>query len=353
MANSYSLDIFSEENIRKTVLPRYDLEDAEIFRVKFKNTDKQRAVYRVNDSRRSYCLKKIYFDERELLFVYSAIEWLYRNDINVPRILPNSSNGRFVNYNNMLFILTPWIEGVKCDYNNKIHLNKVCQNLALAHNRCNNFVPIKNSANRVGYKDFYYELNKHFNRLLVNSNLAFKHNDTFSKIYLEYFNQGVELATSSCKMLSSLNQSNLSTSLCHNDYVNKNIIFDNYENVWVIDFDKCRMDFSIHDFAYFFRRLLKRDETNWSIDTAIKCLQNYEDIRAITLDDYKYLFGYLAFPQRYWKISRDYYRNINKCNKRAFIKILEKSVRNFEAQNNFVQDFKLYIEDKFNCTLKS
>lgn len=349
--NSYALDIFSEGNIRKSVLPHYNLEDSEIFRVKFKNTDKQRAVYKVTTSEDSYCLKKVYFNERELLFVYSAIEWLHRSDIKVPRILPNINNGRFVNYNNMLFILTPWIEGDKCDYNNKNHLDIVCKNLALTHNRCNTFFPIKNSANRVGYKDFYYEINKHFNRLLVCSNLAFKHNDTFSKIYIENFNDGIDLATSSCKVLSSLTLDNLSISLCHNDYVNKNLIIKNDDEVWVIDFDKCRMDFSIHDFAYFLRRLLRREETKWDINITIDCLKSYESIREINLDDYKYLFGYLSFPQRYWKISRDYYRNIYKCNKKAFVKILEKSVRNFNNQRQFVNEFKSYIDDKFNCNL--
>lgn len=55
--------------------------------------------------------KKVYYDESDLLFVYSAVEWFYRNGIRVPRILPACDGNRFVNYNNMFFILTPWIQG--------------------------------------------------------------------------------------------------------------------------------------------------------------------------------------------------------------------------------------------------
>ena len=46
---------------------------------------------------------------------------MHRYNIKVPRILPTLENNRFVNYENMLFILTPWIEGCKCDYDNPIH----------------------------------------------------------------------------------------------------------------------------------------------------------------------------------------------------------------------------------------
>jgi CotS family spore coat protein len=351
VANTYSVNIFSEENIRKEVLPYYDLKDAHISNIKFKDTDKQRAVYKVDKEGHSFCLKKVYFNENELLFVYSSIEWLFRNGIHVPRILPNNSKGRFVNYNDMLFILTPWIEGDKCDYDNKIHLKNVCETLAILHNRSSNFVPIKNSSNRIGYKDLYVETNKHFDNILVTSNLALKYKDRFSKIYLENFDYALNLATRSCKILATLNLDNLNISLCHNDYVNKNIIIDKKAEVWLIDFDKCRMDFSMHDFAYFLRRLMKREETNWDFNIAIECFNYYNNYRKIDLDDFKFLYGYLIFPQRYWKISRDYYKNIYKCNKNAFISILEKSVRHFQQQIEFSILFKNYLEDTFKTKL--
>ena len=66
---------------------------------------------------------------KDLLFVYSAIEWLYRNNIKVPKLLPTINNNRFVNYNNMLFILTPWIEGDKCDFDNINHVILICRKL--------------------------------------------------------------------------------------------------------------------------------------------------------------------------------------------------------------------------------
>lgn len=100
----------SPEIIKQNVLPYYNLQNSQISIIKFKDTDKQRAVYRVNYKDKNYCLKKVYYNLNDLLYVYSAIEWLYRNNIRVSKLLPTIDNNRFVSYRDMLFILTPWIE---------------------------------------------------------------------------------------------------------------------------------------------------------------------------------------------------------------------------------------------------
>lgn len=346
-AKLYNSNLLSQENVKKFVLPHYDLANAQIESIKFKNTDKQRAVYKVQLFDKKYCLKKVYFNEAELLFVYSAIEWLYRHDLNVPRILPNKYNGRFVNYEGMLFILTPWIDGEKCNYDCNLHLYTACKTLAGLHNACNSFKPIDGSYIRRGENNLYDSMNKHFQQLLVNSNKAFKCKDTFSKIYLKNFDKGMYLAKKSVEALSKVNPNNLRTSLCHMDFVNKNLIFNPDCNIYIIDFDKCRLDYVAYDLSYFFRRLLKRNKTSWDISTALKCLECYESVRPLNRDEYYYLLGYLTFPQKYWKISRDYFKNIKKCNKKSFIDILRNSCTNFDSQIIFSEKFNNYICNRF------
>ena len=56
--------------------------------------------------------------------------------------LKQITNSRFVNYNNMLFILTPWIDGTKCDYDNIDHILACSTNLANMHKVSINFTPI-------------------------------------------------------------------------------------------------------------------------------------------------------------------------------------------------------------------
>ncbi|MBU3142415.1 CotS family spore coat protein [Clostridium sp. CF012] len=346
-----NIDLLSEENVKKCILPQYNLTNADISQIKFKDTDKQRAVYKVQYFDECYCLKKVYYSVKDLLFVYSAIEWLYRNNIHVPRILKTNTNSRFINYNNMLFILTPWVDGIKCDYDNIDHILACSTNLANMHKVSINFTPISGSNIKEGYSTLGTSIYKHYESLLKFSNLAYKYDDTFSRLYLEHFDSSIKLAQCSTQIAYGMNQANLTKSLCHLDYVNKNIIFDNNNEIWVIDFDKCRNDYCAHDISYCLRRLLKRDSTKWDLELAISFLELYDKIFSLTLDDYKYILVYLAFPQRYWKISRDYYGNISKCNKKAFLNLLNSSTNKNEYQLDFAFKFKSYIENKFKTIL--
>ncbi|MFD3157573.1 CotS family spore coat protein [Haloimpatiens sp. FM7330] len=344
--------LLSEDNVKKYVLPQYNLENGSIEQIKFKNSEKQRAVYKITSFDKFYCLKKVYYDVPELLFVYSAIEWLYRYNINVPKILPTKNNSRYVTYENMIFILTPWIQGIKCDYDIKNHMFKSMRNLAKMHNSTEKFTPILGSKSTSNFSNISNSTNRRYQKILTNSNLAFKTHDNFSNFFLEHFDINETLARKACEISYSINHDNLSKSLCHLDYVNKNLIFDENLELWVIDFDKCRMDFCVHDMSYFLRRLLRRDKTKWNLKLAINCITEYEKFHKLNLDEYKYLLAYLSFPQKYWRISRDYYNNIKKCNKHAFMNLLIKSTNNEEEQLEFVYNFIDYIEHKFSTKIQ-
>ena len=340
------------DNIKTNILPKFFLKDSDIIMVKFKDTDKQRAVFKVTSNNQSYCLKKVYYDEKNLLFVYSAMEWLYRNNIKVPKLLPSSDHNRFIYLDNMLFILTPWVDGAKCNFDSLTDVRLSIKTLGKLHKCSKNFTPISGSAERIGLDNYYLSINKHFNEILETANLASTYNDKFSKIFLNNLDNNLSLAKLSLEISSSINTSDLNISLCHGDYVNKNILIDNKNNdVWVIDFDKCKIDYSAHDLSYFLRRLLKRATTNWNAALTIDIINTYNKVNKLNDSDLKYILAYLAFPQKFWKISRDYYKNINKCNKNSFVALftkgLDRSSEQLDYINNMIEIFERYYNIKF------
>ena len=160
------IDIFSEQSMKDNVLIHYGLENAKVNIVKFKNTDKQRAVYKVCYKGNCYCLKKVYFDEANLLFVYSALEWLWQNGIKTPKLLNSLDGNKYVKFNDMYFILTIWINGVKCDFDNVNHVLTSSRQIAGIHSCSKNFFPIKGSENRKGFDDYYISISKHHEQLI-------------------------------------------------------------------------------------------------------------------------------------------------------------------------------------------
>lgn len=327
----------SQEEIIKNILPEFNVFNSTIEEIKVKNTDKQRAVYKIESQDNTlFCLKKVYYNEKDLLFIYSVVEWLYRNGIRVARFLPSKNGSRFVNYNSMLFILTPWIHGEKCDYDSMDTLINVTKTLAKLHKCSENFTPIHGSNFKTGYDDLYISLGKHLEQLLNCYNKAVITNDTFSSMFLSTFEINLQLAKKAFNLAASINVDNLSRSICHGDYVNKNILIDSNGETCIIDFDKCCIDFSAHDIGYFFRRLLRRENTNWNLDLTQNCLAAYNSIKKLNQDDLAYVLAYILFPQKYWRLSRDYYNNLNKVNKISFCNLMRKINDKAESQFDFM-----------------
>lgn len=341
---SYSKhSIFSPNNIKKFILPYYGLENSNVKMIKFKDTDKQRAVYKVENKDKFYCLKKVYYSKEALLYVYSCLEWLYRYGLNVPKLIPTIYKGRFVDFHGMLFILTEWIEGTKCNFDNLNHIFSSSLELGKLHTSTRNFSPILGSENKKAFDNLYISIEKHFHDILKSSNYAFQCKDHFSREFLSTLEENLELCKICTSISSEINPKFLSTSLCHGDYVNKNILFSDDNKVWIIDFDKCKMDYSAHDISYFLRRLLKRDNTNWNLDITLEVLNNYIYSSTLSSDDLKYIVSYICFPQKYWKISKDYYKNRKKCNKKAFNELLKKNNKKVYAQLEFSKSILNYF----------
>lgn len=334
--------------VKTKVLPMYNLEDCSIENIKFKKTEKNRAVYKISNEEENFCLKKVYYDEGTLLFIYSVMEWFARNEIKLPRMLPSKNNGRFAKADGMLFMLSPWVEGDKCDFDNLDHISISVKNLAKMHTSSRNFKAIEGSLIKTGFDSIYISTLKHFNKILVSFNIATKisNKDKFSSIFLDIFDSNLHLAEESLFVSGLINHDNLSKSLCHGDYVNKNIIIKD-SNIWVIDFDKSSLNYSMYDLCYFMRRLLKRSSTNWDIDITKKILNEYNEISPFTEDDLKYIFSYLAFPQKYWRLSKDYYNNMKKCSKSAFIDSLKDVAEYTSAQVRFVSELKALLINEF------
>lgn len=335
----------SQDEIINNILPQFNCKNASIEQIKIKNTDKQRAVYKVTALDNSvYCLKKVYYNETTLLFIYSVVEWLYRNEIKVARFLPSKDNKRFIEYKNMLFIFTPWLEGTKFNYDNFDDVIKASKNLAKLHSVTKDFFPIDGSLMKTGYDDLYISLNKHGKQLTECYNKASTINDDFSKIFMSTYKDNMSLVNKCLNLSHNINLDNLSRSICHGDYVNKNILINNNNEICLIDFDKCCMNFSATDISYFLRRLLKRENTKWNLDITKRCLYEYNLINHLSADDIAYIFAYIIFPQKYWRLSRDYYNNINKANKYAFCNLLTKA----NLQCKYQLQFMTSLTSEFN-----
>lgn len=335
--------LITEEELNKNIISKYDILYSSSIPIKFKNTEKQRAVYKVISDNKSYCLKKVYFSKEDLYFVYSAIEWLFRWNINVPRILSTKGKNKYVEYKDMLFILTPWIEGTKFDYDlNDISYASLI--LGKMHKYTTNFYPIKGSNYKFRDENLKSNVNKKIKHLIDTCNLAFKQMDEFSKLFLSHFENYYNCAKIALWASESINLNKLKISLCHSDFVSKNIIVDEKDELWVIDFDKCTVGYSVHDLSYFLKRILRRTNTNWNEDILLKSIYSYSINNQLNVDELKYLLIYLSFPNKYLKISREYFSKPNP-DKKFYIREIFHCIEKDKAQLDFINFLVEFINN--------
>ena len=335
------------------ILSRYNLDIYNVENIKFKDTEKQRAVYKVDTNKGTKCLKKVYYSIGNLLFIYSVIEWLNVKGICTPRFISAKNGFKYIEYKKMLFILTDWVEGRKFEYDNIDDILLAAENLAKIHKYSKGFYPIEGSTINIQAADYVKRYNRYFLQLLESSNSAFRYKDKFSKTFLENFDYNIERAKESFLILSNIQFDKefgddvSKNSICHLDYVNKNLIITPENKICVIDFDRCAIDYPVHDISSFLKRFLKRRSTNWDFEICKAFIESYEKVRPLSYYEHLCLLSFLMFPQKYWKISRDYYKNINNCNKEAFVTILKKTVEQDEKHMKFCINFKDYIYKKF------
>lgn len=345
-------EFMSHSDLNNYVLSQYKINVYSIENIKFKDTDKQRAVYKIYTDKGPKCLKKVYYDKHTLLFIYSAIEWLNMKGIKCPRLLPSKKGVRFVEHNNHVFILTDWINGRKCTYDNMDDIIMAAENLGKLHKSSFGFTPITDSFLRVSSTDYYDSYSRRFQQLSSVYDKASLFKDKFSKKFLNTYEYNLTRAKESIKILSSLKfdesfGDNVSTfSICHLDYVNKNIIFSD-NNLFIIDFDNTKMDYPVHDIVYFFKRILRRKRTSWDFNLFMKSIEAYESNRKLSHSEHLFILAALEFPHKFWKVSRDYFKYNNAENIDFYTKQIKTINSHQDNHSFFCKCYKEYIKIRF------
>ena len=127
-------------------------------------------------------------------------------------------------------------------------------------------------------------------------------------------------------------------SFCHHDFTYHNIILDGNNECNVIDFDYCKREVRTFDISNFMIKVLKR--VDWDIDFAIAIIDSYNEVSPLLNSEYKVLYAYLQFPQRYWRLANRYYYNEVNWGQNTFGGKLQSIIDEQEVMLNFLNKFK-------------
>lgn len=317
------------------------------FDIKIETIKANKGVYYLKTNKGERCLKRINYGPQKLLFVYGAKEHLIKNGFgDLDRYYLNVNDEPYALVNEDLYTLSEWLEGRECDFRNIDEVKIAAKTLACMHEASKGYDPPENSKLKSDLGRWPHLMEKRTKSLDKMKDIIRKKNikNDFDMIYLKSVEFYRELGKQALQTLKESNYYELcmiaeeEKTFCHHDFTYHNIIIDSNEKPHIIDFDYCKREVRTFDISNFMIKVLKR--VDWNIDFAKAIIESYNSVSKLREDEYKVLFAYLQFPQRYWRLANRYYYNEVNWGQNTFTNKLSSIIEEKDKFLSFLNEFK-------------
>jgi CotS family spore coat protein len=317
------------------------------FNINIETIKANKGVYYLKTNKGERCLKKINYGPQKLLFVYGAKEHLIKNGFdNVDRYFLNTEGEPYAIVNEDLYTLSEWLGGRECDFHSIDEVRLAAKALARMHEASKGYEPPENSKLKSDlgrWTQLMAKRIKSFDKM--RDMLRKKSNKSdFDVLYLRSMDFYKEIGIKALNCLEASSYYELCAiaerdkSFCHHDYTYHNIVLNDKEDVYVIDFDFCKREVRTFDISNFMIKVLKR--VNWDINYARAIIDEYNNVSKLDNDEYKVLFAYLQFPQRYWRLANRYYYNEVNWGQNTFYNKLQGIVNERESYLKLLDNYE-------------
>ncbi|MBU5590282.1 CotS family spore coat protein [Clostridium sp. MSJ-4] len=316
------------------------------FNIKIESIRPNKGVYYLKTDKGERCLKKINYGIQKLLFVYGAKEHLISNGFpHVDRYFLNIEEEPFAVVNEDLYTLSEWINGRECDFHKQEDVALAAEKLAYMHLASKGYEPPENSKLKSDLERWPHLMEKRVKSMDKMRDMGRKkgNKSSFDLNYIKSIQFYKDLGKRAMKVLADSNYMDIcklteaEKSFCHHDYTYHNIIIAE-NTVNVIDFDYCKREVRAYDIANFMIKVLKR--VDWNMDYAKIIIDNYNKVDPLREEEYRVIFAFLLFPQRFWRLSNRYYYNEVSWGQNTFGSKLEDLIKEKENYLNFIEGFK-------------
>lgn len=317
------------------------------FNIKIETIKANKGVYYLKTNKGERCLKRINYGPQKLLFVYGAKEHLIKNGFkNVDEYFINIEGEPYALVNEDLYTLSEWLGGRECDFHNIEEVRLAAKTLASMHEASKGYEPPENSKLKSDLGRWNHLMEKRVKSLDKMRDMLRKKNNKsdFDMIYMKSMEFYKEMGK---KALNTLNESSYyelcalaeaEKSFCHHDFTYHNIILNDKNDVYIIDFDFCKREVRTFDIANFMIKVLKR--VDWDISFAEAIIESYNSVSKLSSEEYKVLYAFLQFPQRYWRLANRYYYNEVNWGQNTFYKKLQGIVDEKEQYLKLLDEYE-------------
>ena len=234
------------------------------------------------------------------------------------------------------YLLCDAMTGSECDTKSRDDMLAAVKTLAKFHNAAAGYggeIPPFVKTGEDSLLKLYEKHNRELNKVKNYVRGRKKKNEfelLFSQCYADY----IEKAGQVTRLLEQTKLCPQSVGFCHGDYNQHNVIFTK-NGIAIVHFDRFTYHISVSDLANFMRKMLEKN--NWNMGLGIDMIRAYEKIHPLEKQEMTYLYIYLAYPEKFWKVANHYYNAHKAWISGRNIEKLQKVVAQEEKRSSFLQ----------------
>lgn len=208
------------------------------------------------------------------------------------------------------FLLCENYHGAECDTKNENDMLNAVRALANLHNASRTFdgeFPDMIMRNQNSLLDLCEKHNREIKQV-KNYIRSKKKKNSFEMLFAKQCDVFIEKAVRVTEALQSVTCEKELYGFCHGDYNQHSIIFSK-TGIAIVGLERFTYDLQIRDLANFVRKMMEKN--NWDVALGRALVEAYSEIHALKEQEKQYLYFFLAYPEKFWKLA-NHYNNAHK-----------------------------------------
>ncbi|WP_305767412.1 CotS family spore coat protein [Candidatus Epulonipiscium viviparus] len=291
-------------NIPKDLLNEYDLE---VYRSQYNRNN-----FILDTNKGKYILRKVNTQHEQIIFMYEAINHLYKNGFTQTEIIyPTKKNLPYVTITGQTYILQSHKNSLEIEFKNTEDIIAIIKLLANFHKCGLNLKTSVHDASPIHMKDVY----SYFTKRIKETNTLKKaiqplsQKTEFEAMFLKDYKDYLDLENlalmcineNSCTSL--IKHATTNRTLAHNEYKYHSVGKTNSQ-LYLLNIDKCGINMQIQDLSSILSKIMQKN--SWDIEFLKILLTEYENIRPLSIDERAVLKALLIFPEKFASMCNNY-----------------------------------------------
>lgn len=294
------------EQLNTSVLQEYDLPAQKVKSV--------RGGYKVETAAGTKFLASTQADPAALVLAYAAVDYLLKRGYKgtVPIELTKYGDP-FVQIGPACYYLSPWIKGKELQFERASHLQEAVLVLANMHLASRGFAPPPGVHSRERWLSWQQLFKERLGELERCGEMAEEKDFSggFHSLFAAELPHFVEQGLHALEWLEQgayfqvAEEARRQGGVCHGDFAGRNLLRTRRKEIYVVNFEHCRLDLHLYDLARLMLRALPHHR--WDGDLAFALLRLYQELVPLTPEEVTILLAYLYFPHQVWRLARRCY----------------------------------------------